>query len=248
MRNKESIQEMLYDFPYHYLPKRKGGGYSQCQSLSWGFEYLMYVECLAAKIVSMNVDSVCDFGCGDGRLLNELASKGEAPNVMVGVDKSDRAIGFAKLFQTADTVQFSTKLDGNYEFDLITCIEVLEHIYPPQIHEFIVEMKSALKKGGSILLTVPSKTQRLNAKHYQHFDMADLEKIFADHDDLQITEKQFLVKRNKLRNLIFRIIDNKFFILRHAVFLEKVYQWYKRRFLYSSPKLSAKIFIAIKKI
>ena len=247
MTTKELIQEVLYDFPYHYIPRSSKNGYSQCQSLAWGFEYLMYVEYLTELILAEKVTSVCDFGCGDGRLLNELARSSDAPKIMVGVDKSKRAVGFANLFKESEELQFKTSLPADLRFDLITCIEVLEHIDPECIDNFISEMNDRLVAGGRILLTVPSDTQKLNDKHYQHFSVEKLNDIFSRHLDLSIVDVKFLVSRGKLRNTLFRILDNKFYVFRASGILSLVYKWYKNKYLNSSEEKGAKILIKLVK-
>lgn len=247
MSTKEVIQETLYTFPYHYIPKLDDGGFSQSQSLPWGFEYLMYVEYLIYKILLISPCSVCDYGCGDGRLLNELSNYESSPEKMIGIDKSDRAIGFANLFRVSNKVNFVVKLDIDDKFDVISCIEVLEHIEPLKIFDFINEMSSYLKPQGKIILTVPSKTQKVNDKHYQHFDVKDLNQIIFKHKDLRIVESVYLIKRTKLRNLVFRLFDNKYFIFRNRTMLGIIYRWYKEKFLISEPNKAAKILIVIEK-
>ena len=89
-KEKQTIQENLYDFPYHYIPQvNEKGAVSRYRFLDWGFEYLCYILHIKDIIESLSPYSVLDVGCGEGRFLGLLSNQIVRK---VGVDLSERAI------------------------------------------------------------------------------------------------------------------------------------------------------------
>jgi 2-polyprenyl-3-methyl-5-hydroxy-6-metoxy-1,4-benzoquinol methylase len=91
---------------------------------------------------------------------------------MTGVDYSERAVAFAKAFNTrgefytGDLNTFKSKK----KFDYIILSEVLEHIPKKEINKMLKNLHSLLKKNGELIITVPHKNLPLEDKHEQHFD------------------------------------------------------------------------------
>ncbi len=95
-----------------------------------------------------------DLGCGDGRTAG-LWLSGHAA-AYVGVDISQpavdeaRALGLdARRIDDAGTLPF-----GDGEFDVVVCIEVLEHLLEPQ--RAAAEALRVLRPGGVFLVSVPN--------------------------------------------------------------------------------------------
>lgn len=93
-----------------------------------------------------------DIGCADGTTTAAILKC--YPNLRItAIDYYDSAIGFAKKnydginFKTADASNLPFK-DG--EFDLVTTIEVLEHLPKPK--EALLEVTRVLKKGGRLIV------------------------------------------------------------------------------------------------
>ena len=59
---------------------------------------------------------------------------------------------------------------------MITMIEVLEHIPPEIIPDFLQAVADCLVPSGKLILTVPHTNKRVQEKHYQHFTSASLQK------------------------------------------------------------------------
>lgn len=115
------------------------------------------LESVLGKKTNLNI---LDYGCGVGTLSFYLASK---DNNIVGVDISDLAINTAKenarlLNLQKKTLFFNLKQGlrkiRSQKFDLILCIEVLEHIANEQ--NVISLLVSRLKPKGIIILSSPS--------------------------------------------------------------------------------------------
>jgi len=173
----QQIQEDQYEFPYHYIPSDGDSDFSQTRFWSWGFRYLGGIRVVLDHLEDVTFDSLIDVGCGDGRFLRELHER--YPNGdSLGVDYSERPIRLARAmnpgleFETADIID--DEIDG--EFEAMTSIEVLEHIPPADLPEFVEAMGDLLVADGTLILTVPHENKDVRGldKHYQHFDSGSL--------------------------------------------------------------------------
>ncbi len=109
---------------------------------------------------------VLDFGCGAGTFLAVLAEERPAVRA-VGVDIGSSQIDFANrevatlfpesrirfeaLRDASGTVPFA---DGS--FDVVTSIEVIEHLHPALAHRFLLDARRLLKPGGRLIVTTPN--------------------------------------------------------------------------------------------
>lgn len=248
MNNKDNIQEKQYSFPYHYIPRVENGKFLQYYNLNWGFEYLMYLEFIKHKIKNLNFDSICDIGCGDGRLMNDLSNELDEDITIYGVDKSEQAIQFAKIFNKNNRVRFTTQLNNKEAFDVVTCIEVLEHIPLCDVEAFIEYLQSKIHKGGYLILTVPSNNLAVNKKHYRHYSLDDLKIYFNYNSYFKIVEQFYLLKNNLLRHLFFKMFTNKLFILKSNKFTNYLFSIYKRYQLLANERTGRKIFVLMEKL
>lgn len=95
---------------------------------------------------------ILDLGCGPGNLLDHLRGRGEP----FGSDFSPDALGFARgrgyqrLFR-ADFQRLPVKTET---FDLVTCIDVLEHL--PDDRTAAAELARVLRPSGLLVVTVPA--------------------------------------------------------------------------------------------
>src|SRR5512135_225184 len=109
MQNDEQtrLQEAQYSFPYHHIPSVQKAKFSPVRYWSWGFRYLGGIQLVLDQLENTQFSSLIDIGCGDGRLLREIASHyGEKH--LLGIDASTRAIQLAQAlnpgvrYQTID--------------------------------------------------------------------------------------------------------------------------------------------------
>lgn len=100
-----------------------------------------------------------DFGCGTGHLLKELLGRGLD---CYGADSSDEAVtrvnkdfsAFSNWHGAELTDHFATRHPDHF-FDLIVCLETLEHLPPDSTAALFRELRRILKPGGKLFLTVP---------------------------------------------------------------------------------------------
>lgn len=128
--------------------------------------------------------SVIDYGCGNGMGTVQL-KKGDCS--LFGVDRDPKVIEFANevlgniaKFSIEDWQQETKDSLEVCTFDIIVCIEVIEHLeYPKQL---IVELKRRLKKGGVLVLsTLNHNSQyRKNHAHIGRFCVADFRKLMSE--------------------------------------------------------------------
>jgi methionine biosynthesis protein MetW len=116
-------------------------------------------ERLLAELVTP--ETAClDVGCGDGAVSGVWLS--QHAGSYIGVDVSSRAVEIAgglgldaRVIGDASSLPFH-----DATFDLIVCIEVLEHLFEPQLAAR--EMHRVLRPGGTLVAQVP------NVVHWSH--------------------------------------------------------------------------------
>ena len=87
-----------------------------------------------------------DVGCRDGYWSEKLTQKGYR---VISGDLEPQCPG-ALVLDANRPLPFA-----DYEFDLVWCVEVIEHLTDPAFS--IAEFKRVLKQGGTLLLTTPNR-------------------------------------------------------------------------------------------
>jgi SAM-dependent methyltransferase len=111
-----------------------------------------------------------DAGCGSGRTLDDLATRGRVS----GVDASPLAAAVARE-RGHDDIHVSTIQDLPFEdgrFDLVTCLDVIEHT--PDDRESLAELLRVTRPGGLLVATVPAYQALFSAhdvsnEHYRRY-------------------------------------------------------------------------------
>lgn len=123
---------------------------------------LNYIEQKAGNLTDKKI---LDVGCGGGILSESLAAKGA--NVS-GIDMSEAALNVAKLhlFESNLKIDYQQIAVEEYakqhanEFDVITCMEMLEHV--PEPYSIIQACSQLVKPGGHVFFS----TLNRNPKSY----------------------------------------------------------------------------------
>jgi 2-polyprenyl-3-methyl-5-hydroxy-6-metoxy-1,4-benzoquinol methylase len=225
MSSKFDLQDDLYTFPYHYLPVvAKGGSVHLHQQLSWGLEYLTYMTFAVELIRERRPESLLDVGCGDGRLLNMLQG---LPIKMLGVDLSPRAISLAQAMNPNLDFLCRDVADLEEQYEMVTILEVLEHIPDETMSTFIADTAQRLKASGMLLVSAPSVNVPLNKKHYRHYDLSLLERTLFPY--FEISRHWWLYRRGNLFEwLNRRLLCNSLFCLNQRHLTALIWRWHQR--------------------
>lgn len=137
-KNIQKLGEYFYKGDYHkYLDPK------------WKY-YPVYIHKM--KIIYDFLDKwpknkkVLDVGCGEGILVQKYIKR---RYTIIGLD-----INYQSRFVIKDDIR-NTKLKSD-SYDLILCLDVLEHLNFIDQEKAIVQMKRLLKKDGILLITVPN--------------------------------------------------------------------------------------------
>ena len=241
----QKIQENLYEFPYHHIPKYLNGNYSAIRAYRGSHQYVASMNFLISKINEMEFSKLLDVGCGDGKFLYEI-SRNITSKTYTGIDYSEQAILYATAMSPNIKFIYGDITKSDLEkFDIITLIETLEHIPPNLIPDFIKTLYDHLEKDGKIIITVPSINVDVSPKHYQHFNLKLLEEILSPF--FKIDEYYFTQKITKSTRIIKSLIVNRFFALTHQPTLNKLFKYYEKKSFLGNKNNSAGIFIICSK-
>lgn len=219
------LQDSQYLFPYHYLTGLDKANFYIGKSRSIGYEYMSYVSHIVRKLGVF--DDVLDVGTGDGRIICEI--KKHHPNMyMRGIDISERAIAFAKAFVSSSECVLGDIRDpdvfSGHVFSAALCVEVLEHIPPSELTDFVAGIAMHVKPGGKLFITVPSDNIPVSRKHYQHFNPEKLNEFIKDH--FVLIELYYLNRMHWFVSFMKSILVNKYFILNNRRLLNFLYRGY----------------------
>lgn len=107
---------------------------------------------------------VLDIGCGGGILTEALYEKGA---IVTGIDAAEALIEIAKEHGSHTTIQYEHATAEHYatqysaQFDVITCMELLEHVPNPQ--SLIHAIATLLKPEGHVFLSTLNRTPKAYA-------------------------------------------------------------------------------------
>lgn len=242
----QKVQEEEYGFPNHYVPQFKGT-FSTAVFYGFGLNYVSTIEFLIGQLKDMEFRSICDVGSGDGRFVKELAQHFPDRKVS-GIDYSERAINLARgLNPSLDFIRTDIVNDTvKQKYDVLSLIEVFEHIPLDETERFVKALYGLLNKNGILLLTVPHSNQTVTSKHYQHFTSHSLRSCFEPY--FSVEDEVFFEKPGNWRiYLIKRLMKNKLFILNNRAILNWIYKIYKNKCFYSEEKDCGRIYLKLRK-
>lgn len=112
----------------------------------------------AQGFTPLNGKTALDVGCGAGLLAEPLARLGAA---VTGVDAAPENIGAARAHAEAqglaiDYVAGGVEAVAGRQFDLVTSLEVIEHVADPA--GFVAGLAAALAPGGLMVVSTPNRT------------------------------------------------------------------------------------------
>ncbi len=239
-------QDNLYNFPYHYLPQKHSDDIIKPFRVHfWLYDYVFLINYLRKKITNFKHDKFLDFGCGDGRFINEFQKS--TKNKLYGYEISDKACLFYKAFNPGSILinEFNELKKYEHFFDAVNFSEVIEHIPDEKINENIEIIYKIMKKNAILTITAPSDNRAVTKKHYRHYNLNSLLKNF-DKDKFEVIEKKFLFKSSIFKTIIRKIIFNRFFVI-NSNLVFKIYFYLNNFFFISNEKNCNTIFLLLKK-
>jgi 2-polyprenyl-3-methyl-5-hydroxy-6-metoxy-1,4-benzoquinol methylase len=104
-----------------------------------------------------SINSILDFGCGNGEMLEVFDSKLNKTVKGLEPENNARLIAQKRGFEVASSI--SEYRDQSEKFDLVTLFHVIEHLYDP-INQ-LIEIKSVLKQDSFLIIETPNSQDAL---------------------------------------------------------------------------------------
>lgn len=226
---QDAVQEQEYDFPYHYLVQSLNTGIKLTVSWPWGYKYLAGLDLIFGLIERRPFKSLVEVGCGDGRIISEI-QKRHLECRFVGIDYSPRAIAFAKAFNpNVDFRVVDVTAESPKEvFDVVLLSEVLEHIHPKDIPDFMISLRDLMHQDSLLILTVPHINQPVIEKHFQHFSESSLQATLGEH--FELAEVLHFDRHTRMLGWIQKIFFNSLYQVTNRRFQSWLYRKYRRSY------------------
>lgn len=145
-----------------------------------------------SALIPVDAKTLMDVGCGNGLFLNWLRESGAGRfDRLVGLDRSEAALSHVRT--TKGRARVDALPFGDGAFDVVTCMEVLEHLAVGVFPRAVDELSRVAKKYllvsvpfrqdlDASLSTCPSCRARFNADfHVRSFDEATMGALFEGH-------------------------------------------------------------------
>ena len=137
--------------------------------------------------------TILDFGCGTGEILELFYRNRYKPKYYLGLDIRQKTINEnAEKFKKLDFAEFKQvdlcqdELDLGRTFDIITCFEVIEHIGHANIYKFLDNIFYHCNEDTTIYLSTPNYDPKVGAAKNH---MLGPEKEIGEWDHFELQEK-----------------------------------------------------------
>ena len=189
-----------YTFDYTSIPlgyydriakKRKG-----MQSF---WHYLKFQRIIDYISTIENAKSIIDYGCFCGTFLGMLPK--DKFEKQVGLDILEDQIEYAnenynEIFRSFHLIEDFKKNNPDFKTDVITIVEVIEHLELNQINELLEFANSSLNKNGKLILTTPNY---LSTWPILEFILNKVGEV--NYEEQHITKFTFFNINNKVRKI-----------------------------------------------
>lgn len=111
---------------------------------------------LVERILPEGKGRALDIGCNDGTTTALLAAKGYSP---VGIDLDPDVVDRARRAHPGIVFEVGTANDlpGDDRFELVTCLEVIEHLTPAQQEQMLTSIRTHLAPTGEMVISTPGR-------------------------------------------------------------------------------------------
>lgn len=165
------LQERRYRTPYHWH-------YTRNNRLAYELRTEVVRELLGLPRPGGERPRLLDVGCGDARFLGEVEAAVEA----YGVDVSARALAHGRrMVPGALLVEGSAAAlpFPDERFDLVTLLDVIEHVPDGEEPRVLAEARRVLRPGGRLVISTNTDRSAVEWKHYRHYDPDRFAALFA---------------------------------------------------------------------
>lgn len=145
--------------------------------------------------------SILDFGCGSGEMLEVFYRNKYRPKRYLGLDVRTTTINQnQEKFKNLDFAEFKQmdlckEFDLNETFDIITCFEVIEHIGHDNIDSFLDNISFHCNDDTRVYLSTPNYDEKVGAAN-NHLLGPNKEIGEWKHEELQKElEKYFIIEK-----------------------------------------------------
>jgi hypothetical protein len=121
----------------------------------------------------------------------------------------DVGCGDAHLFQ-----KLPPNGDVREQFELVTAVDVLQHIPDDGVSSFLRSIDARVAPGGHAIITVPSVVVPLDAKHFRHYDERGLRnQVKESGAKLHIVSVEHVFKHRGLAHRWLELLENRFWTI-----------------------------------
>lgn len=205
--------------------------YEHLQDFDWYYKPWKWEHENAIKFIKQNMN-VLEIGCGTGDFL--LKAKERLNAQCVGIELNKNAITIAN--QKGVTVYNESieqhSLANKDVYDVVCSFQVMEHI--SNVYSFIQSQISCLKKGGSLIISVPNNDSWLK-RSYNILNMPPHHMGLWNKKSLCSLDKHFNLKVIKVSFEPLQIYHNEYYYQTHEYLFEKIKIIPKRLWKYLIP-------------
>jgi 2-polyprenyl-3-methyl-5-hydroxy-6-metoxy-1,4-benzoquinol methylase len=202
-----SISQNNYDEYYAKYAKYSCTGSQNAEPANNDFNnYLTnFIESICDSDKSKNI---VDIGCGSGKLLIDLKSRGFAgvQGIDISRDTARPLEQFGIKFKIGSITEENANLGELASFDVACLISVLEHVYDVNIA--LSNISGMLRENAFLIISVPDAAyyhkeltnplHQINLEHINHFDEISLDNLMKHHGFLRYVSDKYMVSTEKI--------------------------------------------------
>ena len=203
--DKAGIMERRYVLPYNWCLPTTSRGWRQKEGI------FTIIDGLLQEEENLGALSLLDVGCGDGWYTARFAEKAKE---VVGIDPSEQAIGFAKQLVKKAAFRVGSATDIPFDdetFDVVVSIQTLEHIPPEDLSRACEEITRVVKRGGAVIISVPSVLRPMSTAHYQHFTVESFVSYMPQ--DAELAQVVGQEHHTMVLHVVERLLQNRVWLL-----------------------------------